>query len=108
MKIEKHQLVDFKNGWFVGQFEPTLINSEGVEVAIQHFSAGEYVAPHHHKIAVELTAIIEGHARMSGLDLGPGDIVRIEPGESTDFIPLTDVTTVVVKAPSVAGDKYLD
>ena len=35
-----------------------------------------------------------------------GDIVLIEPGEDTDFEALTDVTTVVVKAPSVMGDKY--
>ena len=38
--------------------------------------------------------------------LEAGDIVLIEPGEDTDFEALTDVTTVVVKTPSVAGDKY--
>jgi hypothetical protein len=33
--------------------------------------------------------------------------VTIEPGEATDFTALTDTTTVVVKMPSVKGDKYL-
>jgi hypothetical protein len=44
---------------------------------------------------------------MSGVEYGNGDIILIAPGESTDFMAITDVTTVVVKSPGVAGDKYL-
>jgi len=35
-----------------------------------------------------------------------GDIIIIEPGEATDFEAVTDSINVVVKFPSVAGDKY--
>jgi len=38
--------------------------------------------------------------------IGPGEIVKLEPGEAADFTPLTEVTTVVVKLPCVRGDKY--
>jgi len=31
----------------------------------------------------------------------------MEPGQATDFVPLTEVTTVVVKVPCVRGDKYI-
>ena len=44
---------------------------------------------------------------MSGEEVGPGEIIKIEPGQATDFVPLTDTTTVVVKMPCVSGDKYL-
>jgi hypothetical protein len=44
---------------------------------------------------------------MNGETFHHGDIVMLEPGEPTDFEALTDVTTVVVKMPSVIGDKYL-
>jgi hypothetical protein len=57
-------------------------------------------------VAAELTLILDGEIRMNGVGYAAGDIVRIEPGESTDFQAVTDVTTVVVKVPSVAGDKY--
>ena len=40
------------------------------------------------------------------LNFGAGDIVEIAPGEAASFEALTDVTTVVVKVPSVPGDKY--
>ena len=43
---------------------------------------------------------------MNGATYRAGDIVRDRAGRETDFEAVTDVTTVVVKVPSVAGDKY--
>jgi hypothetical protein len=37
-----------------------------------------------------------------------GTIVHLQPGESTDFEALEATLTVVVKRPSVKGDKYPD
>ena len=36
-----------------------------------------------------------------------GDIIIIEPNESTDFLALTNTTNVVVKIPGTQNDKYL-
>jgi mannose-6-phosphate isomerase-like protein (cupin superfamily) len=107
-RLERHRLEDFKRGWFVGSFNPTLIPSDAVEVAVKHYKAGEHEESHHHKIATELTLIVSGRVRMSGEEIGPDEIVKIPPGRSTDFTALTDVTTVVVKMPCVSGDKYID
>jgi mannose-6-phosphate isomerase-like protein (cupin superfamily) len=106
--LERHNLSHFTKGWFVGNFNPTLIKSDAVEVAVKHYHAGEHETSHHHKIATELTLIVTGRVRMSGEEVGPGEIVKIHPGQSTDFTALTDTTTVVVKMPCVAGDKYPD
>ena len=106
--LERHRLDQFTKGWFVGNFNPTLVKSDDVEVAVKHYRAGEHEASHHHKIATELTLIVTGCVRMSGEEVGPGEIVKIHPGQSTDFTALTDATTVVVKMPCVAGDKYPD
>jgi hypothetical protein len=105
--LERHKLEKFIKGWFVGRFDPTLISTEAVEVAIKHYRAGNHEAEHYHKVATELTAIVSGRVRMSGEEFGAGEIVKIAPGRSTDFEALTDVTTVVVKMPCVAGDKYM-
>jgi hypothetical protein len=43
---------------------------------------------------------------MCGRRLQHGDIIKLAPGEATDFVAITDSTTVVVKLPSVKGDKY--
>jgi len=108
VRLERHPLEGYTKGWFVGNFNPTLIASDDVEVAIKYYKAGEHESSHHHKVATELTAVVSGRVRMSGEEIGPGEIVRIAPGQSTDFTALTDAVTVVVKMPCVAQDKYID
>lgn len=108
MILERFPLSEFSKGWFVGNFSPTLIKTDGFEVAVKNYQAGEREASHHHKIATELTLIVSGRVQMSGEEIGAGEIVRIKPGQSTDFLALDDTTTVVVKVPCVAGDKYVD
>ena len=104
--MQVYKLSDMTNGWFVGDFAPTVLHNEAAEVAVKTYGAGSVEARHLHKVATEVTLILSGRARMNDLVLEAGDIVRIEPGQDTDFEALTDVTTVVVKTPSVAGDKY--
>ena len=107
MPLQRYNLDVFTKGWFVGNFSPTLIPSDAVEVAVKHYKAGEAEQAHYHKVATELTLVVSGRVRMSGEEVGPGEIIKIEPGQATDFVPLTDVTTVVVKVPCVKGDKYV-
>jgi len=105
--MKHHHLDDMTRGWFVGDFAPVALRTEHTEVAVQKYKEGDYEARHEHRIATELTLIVSGRARMMDAEWGPGDIVTIEPGENTDFTALTDVVAVVVKSPSVIGDKYV-
>ena len=104
MKVFK--LADMSRGWFVGDFAPTALRTQAAEVAVKSYAAGTVEGRHMHKIAPEITLILSGRARMNEESFEAGDIVVINPGDATDFEALTDVTTVVVKVPSVAGDKY--
>ena len=94
-------------GWFVGNFEPAVINSLDFEASVKHYQKGDTEQLHHHKIATEITVISSGVVRMCGQIWNSGTIVVIEPGEATDFECLEDATTFVIKFPSVIGDKYL-
>jgi quercetin dioxygenase-like cupin family protein len=95
-------------GWFVGNFEPTLLRTNDVEVAVKEYNRGDYEAKHFHKIATEITVIVEGRVRMNGVEYTKGDIVVMEPNEATDFECLVDGTkNVVVKFPGANNDKYL-
>ena len=105
--IEKFALSDFKLGWIVGDFIPTLVSSKEIEVAVKYFHAGETEPTHKQIIATEITVIVSGKVRMNGQLYAAGDILVIEPHESTDFEVLEDVTTVVVKYPGAQVDKYM-
>jgi quercetin dioxygenase-like cupin family protein len=105
--MKKDSLSDFTGGWFIGNFNPSLLKTNDVEVAVKHYKPGDYDKEHYHKIGTEYTVIVKGRVRMSGNEYSEGDVLTIPPHESTDFLALTEATTVVVKIPGASNDKYL-
>lgn len=105
MRVEK--LNRMIKGWFVGNFEPTVIKTSDVEVAVKKYKAGDYEWRHYHKIATEVTVIVQGEVEMNNIRYAEGDIIVVEPNEATDFRAVTDVVTVVVKYPGAINDKYI-
>lgn len=53
MKIGK--LRDMKRGWFIGDFEPSLLKTRDCEVAVKSYRHGDHEGKHFHKIATEFT-----------------------------------------------------
>jgi quercetin dioxygenase-like cupin family protein len=106
MRVNK--LKNMTKGWFVGNFEPTLYKTNAVEIAVKSYNKGEREASHYHKIATEITVITAGRVKMNGSEYQKGDIIILEPNESTDFECLEDGTqNVVVKIPGANDDKYI-
>ncbi|WP_421856327.1 hypothetical protein [Marinomonas sp.] len=105
MKVSK--LESMFKGWFVGNFEPTLIKTNDVEVAVKEYKKGDFEESHYHKVATEITVIMSGRVMMNGIEYTKGDIVVIEPNESTDFFALEDSINTVVKFPGANNDKYI-
>ena len=106
--MKTFRLKDMKGGWFVGDFLPVCLKTSECEVACKHYKKGDFEERHVHKIAIEITLIVEGLVKMNDAIYKSGDIVVLDPGDATDFHALEDTTNVVVKVPSVAGDKYVE
>lgn len=105
--MKKFRLEDMIGGWFVGDFTPSIVKESNFEVAIKKYKSGTKEKKHLHKLAYEITVIISGKVLMNNKEFKEGDIIKINKGESTDFITLEDTITCVVKSPSVQGDKYV-
>jgi quercetin dioxygenase-like cupin family protein len=105
-EMKVYNLADMTKGWFIGNFTPTALSTNHVEVAVKKYKAGEYEPVHHHKIATEITVITDGAVKMNNIVYKTGAILVIEPNTPTDFLALTDVTTTVVKYPGANDDKY--
>ncbi len=105
MKVMK--LDEMTSGWFIGNFEPSIIKTNDVEVAVKRYKAGQKEASHYHKIATEITVIVSGEVKMNGIRYVAGDVVVIDPGDVTDFEAITDAINTVVKYPGANNDKYL-
>lgn len=105
--MENYKFENMVNGWFVGNFVPTALKTESAEVAVKSYSAGDVEPNHFHKIATEVTLVLSGKVEMCGRIWGAGSVIVLEPGEATAFKALEDSVNVVVKLPSVLGDKYI-
>lgn len=101
------KLSDMVRGWFVGDFSPTALATQAAEIGVKSYIAGQKEERHYHKLATEVTLILSGRVRMNGIEHDSGDILVIEPLESTDFEALEDTTTVVVKVPGALNDKFM-
>lgn len=99
-------LNNMKNGWFIGNFSPTLLKTNDVEVAIKKYKKGDYEEAHFHKISTEITIVINGKVKMKNRILNMNDIILLNPGEITDFLALEDSVCAVVKHPGANNDKY--
>lgn len=106
MRVEN--LKQMIGGWFVGDFDPSVLRSGDFEVAVKRYRAGDSEKRHCHRLATEITLIVSGEVRMNGVTYQADDIVVLDPGDWTDFTALTDAVNVVVKTPSLTGDKYLE
>jgi hypothetical protein len=64
--MKKDRLDNFVKGWVVGNFEPTLFQTDDFEVAVKNYKAGYYEEKHYHKVATEWTIISKGKVLMNG------------------------------------------
>ena len=106
MKIERKHLSDFKGGWFIGDFEPSLLKSSEFEVSVKLHPKGEIWPKHYHKVATEYNCVVQGKVRIYGEVYEQDDIFVVPPGCTVDPEFLEDCRIVCVKTPCVKGDKY--
>ena len=105
--MKKYNLKQFTRGWLVGDFEPNIIRTKDFEFMVRSYNSGEMEQKHFHKIADEITVIINGKFIMNDEVLTSGDIIHLSPGDPTDFKCLESGSTAVIKTPSVTGDKFV-
>ena len=107
MTLHKTNIADYVGGWFIGGFEPSLLSTHHFEVGLKSYTAGAREPIHYQLTAKEYTLVISGRCLIGDLELGPGDILTIDPQEAAGFEALEDVVLVAIKVPSIPGDKQL-
>ena len=105
--IEKFDINDFKGGWFIGDFEPSLYKNKDFEVSIKIHPKGEIWEKHYHKVATEYNYVISGAVEINGVVYKEKDLFVIYPDFVVDPNFIEDCTIVCIKTPSTIGDKYV-
>jgi len=93
-------------GWYVGQCEKAIFRTDKFEVAHAFNAKDDISAKHYHKVATEINLITSGQVLVNGDLIQAGEGFVFEPGETCECRYLEDTYTLVIKTPSVPGDKY--
>jgi quercetin dioxygenase-like cupin family protein len=98
---------DMKGGWFIGNFEPTVYKTDQFEVCYKHHNKGEQWDTHFHKEGTEINYLVKGKMIIQNKELIEGDIFILKPYEVADPLFLEDCTVLIIKTPSIPGDKFI-
>ena len=111
--MEYRKLSDFTRGWFIGDFEPSLLKTDQFEVALKIYSQNDSEEPHFHGLAIEYNLIVSGSVEMTNILTGEtlilykNEICVVKQGEPIKFTALTNAKVLVIKIPSCKNDKYM-
>jgi mannose-6-phosphate isomerase-like protein (cupin superfamily) len=98
--MKLYKIEDMKGGWFVGNFEPTILKTEDFEISYKTHKKGEEWDIHYHDTVKEINLLIRGELIIQNKHLKGGDIFVLEPFEIADPVFLEDCEIVCVKTPS--------
>jgi hypothetical protein len=94
-------------GWYIGNFAPAAYNTIEFEVGILKHKKGEQWPTHYHEHCTEINYLLEGEMTIGDKMLVGPTIFVLEPKEIADPVFITDCMLVVVKTPSIPGDKIV-
>lgn len=101
-----HNINDFKNGWIVGDFDPSLFKSKNFECGIKYIESG-YVNPsHYHSESIEINVVISGIVKFNNKIYEKNSIVIIEKNECSLFECIESCVLVVIRDNSSKFDKH--
>ena len=104
--MKTYKIKDMHEGWFIGDFNPSVLKTKEFEVCHKIHEKNEKWPIHYHKIATEINYLIRGKMSIQEKLLLEGDIFILEPGEIADPIFHERCELIVVKTPSLVDDKY--
>jgi len=102
-----HNTEEFKGGWFVGDFSESAFRTKDFEVCYKIHPQGETWPDHVHKLSTEINYLMSGEMKLNGTILKAPVVFVIEKNEPSKPEFLTECKLIVVKIPSVPGDKYI-
>ena len=100
-----NHISNFTRGWFIGDFEPSLLQTKDFEVAIITHTKGEKIPRHYHPVATEYNVMLSGSMFVNGQKKKKGDMFTFDPNEVCNVKVLEDSEVLCVKVPSIQGDK---
>ena len=96
----------FVRGWFIGDFEPSILRTKTWEMALLKHSKNEKWDFHYHAQADEVNVLLSGRMMLNGREIRSRNVFTIPKKQIACPLFLEDCMILCIKTPSVIGDKF--
>lgn len=108
LNVEVFKLDNFVNGWFIGDFEPSILKNSGVELAVMNKKKGRDIHNYHyHEECTEINVLIKGKINCNNKIIEENDIFVFNKNVPSICDFLEDSTWVVFKNKPSNSDKVI-
>jgi len=101
----RDRIENYIRGWFIGNFEPSILKTKEFEVAIISHHKDEKIPLHYHSELEEYNVLLSGSMIVNNETLSEGDIFVLVRKEVVDVTVLEDSKVLCIKVPSIPEDK---
>lgn len=102
----QYDLNQYVRGWFIGNFEPSLIKTAQLEIGLLTHNKNEKWDFHYHTEADEVNFLLEGRMLLNEQVIEKGMQFIIYKNQIACPVFLEDCKVLCIKTPSVPTDKY--
>jgi hypothetical protein len=99
------KLSEFRRGWFIGDFEPSIFRTKQFEICVTSHKKNEASPAHYHTSSEEINLVLAGRLLVNGRELKSGDFFIYERLEVSSVEFLQNTKLLVVRVPSAPHDK---
>ena len=107
VKMQKFSLKEMERGWFIGDFFPSVLRTKDFEIGLVKHKKGDTWDKHYHEEITEISLFLKGKVKVNNEIFSTGDILVINPYETVDPLFLEDTEVIIIKTPSIIGDKKI-
>jgi dTDP-glucose pyrophosphorylase len=108
LNVEVFKLENFVNGWFIGDFEPSILKNSGVELAVMNKKKGIGINDfHYHENCIEVNVLIKGKMKVNNKFIQENEIFIFNPNVPSIYEYLEDCIFVVFKNKPSNKDKVI-
>ncbi len=108
LNVEIFKLENFKNGWIIGNFEPSLLKNSGIELAVMNKKKGRGINDfHYHEHCIEINVLIKGKMLINDKIINENDIFIFNKNVPSIYEYLEDCIFVVFKNKLSNTDKVI-
>lgn len=97
-----------KGGYFLGDFEPSILKSSDVSIAVKRIFRGALDGGYYRKCDTEIVYIMSGVLEIDKKKYKKGDIILWEPQDVINIFAIEDSEYLLIKLPGSRNDIYHD